>query len=117
MIEDLYISREHLAALHNEFPTDMDKLMLLSEECAELIQSCQKMYRGLNSPITNNSDMDKLMNSLTEEMAHVLICIEAVSYEMDIKTWDVQNEIHKKEDEYYESTDSYPLGPSADRES
>lgn len=116
MIDDLYISREHLAVLHNEFPTDMDKLMLLSEECAELIQSCQKMYRGLNSPIINNSDMDKLVNSLTEEMAHVLICIEAVAYEMDIKTRDVQDEIYKKEDDHYECQDTNASGEDADGE-
>lgn len=116
MINNIYISKEHLCTLHGDFPTDMDKLMLLSEECAELIQACQKMYRGLNSPITNNSDYDKLHASLSEEMAHVLICIEAVAYECEVSPRDIQREIDKKELMAIEGEDTYTSGETAGTE-
>lgn len=116
MINDIFVSQEHLCLLHGEFQTDMDKLMLLSEECAELIQACQKMYRGLNSPITNNSDYDKLHKSLTEEMAHVLICIEAVAYDYEVSARDIQKEIDTKEMKAIEGEDTYTSGEIAGTE-
>ena len=82
--DEIDISRDHIVKLYKMY--GHDKLCVISmEECAELQQAISKYIRGDND-----------LTNITEEMAHVLICIDSLSHMLGIPKYKIQNEINKK---------------------
>lgn len=84
-IKDDHIVKLYLQEGHNNL------LMISMEECAELQKAISKYYRG-------NDNLD----NLTEEMAHVLICIDSLAHMLGIPKYKIQNEINKKYSQFKE---------------
>ena len=83
-------------------------LCQLSEECAELIQSCLK-YRRITKGLTPKSE-EEVRENLFEELSDVLMNIEQIKYLFDKELSDttVENVIEKwhsyKADRWYRRT-------------
>lgn len=49
-----------------------------AEECAELTQSCLKLARKLRGENPTPADEREIIANITEEMADVLVCMDAI---------------------------------------
>lgn len=82
--DEINISLDHIVRLYKKY--GHNKLCVIAmEECAELQQAISKYIRGDND-----------LTNLTEEMAHVLICIDELSHMLGIPKHKIQDEIDKK---------------------
>lgn len=101
---DIYIHPEHLCAMKKEFTYGEAARRSLIEEMAELTQASTKYDRLLWDGLGSREDRKEHKSHITEEMAHVLLCIKMVCDYMNIKSEDIQAEIQKKWPEAYERT-------------
>lgn len=67
--------------------------MIHMEECGELIQAISKMRRAKRDGIPDA----RIYDNLVEEVADVLICMEQIMEMYDIKDWELQRMLDKKQ--------------------
>lgn len=82
--DEIDISQDHIVKLYNKYGHNT-LLVISMEECAELQKEISKYYRGKCD-----------LKNLTEEMAHVLICIDELAHMLGIPKYKIQEEIDKK---------------------
>lgn len=75
--QNIYLSPPHIAALTDELYTQDLMLISLAEECSELAQVCTKSVKNFS---LERGDIREMDAKLTEEVAHVLICIRGLAY-------------------------------------
>lgn len=106
----IYIAPDHLKAACRQFPSLEDRLNSLAEECSELAQACLKKNRDLHewdSWVRGQSGLEDFSGSpryrraytfdnLTDEMAHVLICMKMVCSGSSISDTSIQARIEDK---------------------
>ena len=96
----IHMSKEHMDAWVRGFDTTCLALVSLMEECAELQQAASKYYRKYRVSTHLQCGAEKA--AMIEEMAHVLIDIRMICYDLDISPEDIQQEIYKKYPDGYE---------------
>ena len=88
-----------------KFPHDL-QIDILQEECAELIKALSKYKRDdYPNNLTDFSKTIETRQNVIEEISHVLISIDVVSYILEISEFEVQAEINKKVEKYGEVGD------------
>lgn len=97
---DISITPEHLEKLFNDCGASYsDNAMLLSEEMSELNKEIMKFKRNVMSfhggETINYYGIGR--DKVTEEMAHVYICMEAMKKLIGIRDIDIQKKIDEKE--------------------
>ena len=79
-----------------------------AEECNELSQACLKLSRKLRNENPTPKTREELIESLKEEMADVLTCMDVILYEAKLVT---RNDIHTIADfklkRWYERIDKH----------
>ena len=74
-----------------------DRLNLCMEEAAELIQAVSKYIRIVGGEASRSGDtIDEVVDSITDEMADVLIMIKQVRYLLNISDDKLDSHIRKK---------------------
>lgn len=94
---EIHIADDHFQAWDEEFSNRTLKEMSLLEEMAELTQAISKFYRNADTKTRN-----EYVGHITEEMAHVLISLRGLAFELGILPKDIQAEIEKKWPAVYE---------------
>lgn len=88
--DEIDIKQDHIVKLYKKYGHNT-LLMISVEECSELQKEISKYYRGKNN-----------LEDLTEEMAHVLICIDELAHMLGIPKYKIQEEINKKYSQFKE---------------
>ena len=98
----IHMSQEHMDAWVRGFDTTCLALVSLMEECAELQQAASKYYRKYRTTTHVHCADEKV--AMIEELAHVLINIRMICYDLDISPEDIQQEFYKKFPDGYDLT-------------
>ncbi len=83
----------HVAYCESYFPSSYQKIDILQEECAELIQALSKLKRYKDS---------RALQRVKEEVSHVLISSAVLARMLDISLDDIDKECLKKENKNLE---------------
>lgn len=98
---DISITPEHLFALYKDIGSSYNaNAVILSEEMSELNKELTKLYRlrtKVKYPDTVETVCGNALPRITEEMAHVYICMEALKNILEISDSDIQYYINLKE--------------------
>lgn len=79
-----------------------------AEECGELSQACLKLSRKLRNENPTPKTREELIESLKEEMADVLTCMDVILYEANLVTRkDVHDIADFKLKRWYERIDKH----------
>lgn len=82
--DEIDISQDHIVKLYHKYGHNT-LLFITTEEMAELTKEISKYYRGNNN-----------LDEITEEIAHVLICVDELAHMLGIPKYKIQEEINKK---------------------
>ena len=88
---DIHIADDHITAWEIEYSNRTLKEISLLEEMAELTQAVSKFYRSVDTKTRKER-----VSHITEEMAHVLISLRGLAWELGITSKDIQAEIENK---------------------
>lgn len=99
----IHMSQAHMDVWESDFNSTCVSLMGLMEECAELQQAASKYYRTYRNAI-DLEDYASERAAIIEEMAHVLIDIRMICYDLHISPDAIQKEIYKKYPDGYDLT-------------
>ena len=95
---EIHIADDHILAWEKEYSNRTLKEISLIEEMAELTQAVSKFYRNVDT-----TTHKEYVDHIKEEMAHVLISLRGLAWELGILPKDIQAEIEKKWPAAYES--------------
>lgn len=82
--DEIDISQDHIVKLYHKYGHNM-LLCISIEELSELTKEITKYHRGADN-----------LDSMAEEMAHVLICIDELAHMLGIPKYKIQEEINRK---------------------